>query len=117
MTGLLSGRPFAAKILRTLASFRPLAPSPNTVSVGNATSPPSARDRAAASRPAGLLGTISAQDEASWRRRRRTWRLWLWWWRERWLDICRCRGNSSGKRDVVAAAAVIFVVDNIGDAS
>src|SRR5580704_4093590 len=41
MTGWSTGRPLAAKILRTAAGFVALAPSPYTVSVGNATSSPS----------------------------------------------------------------------------
>ena len=49
MSGLSTGLPLAKKIFLTAEGFSALAPKPYTVSVGNATKPPSKIMRAAIS--------------------------------------------------------------------
>src|SRR5262249_37172304 len=53
MSGLVAGGPLGSNTLRTAAGFRASAPSPYTVSVGNATKPPARRRASAAESSSG----------------------------------------------------------------
>ena len=57
ISGSLRGRSFASKIFAQARGSSAAAPSPYTVSVGNATSAPEARSLAASSRPSGAVTT------------------------------------------------------------